>query len=545
MSAVIEPRASPGGDAAIAPETTIGPEVAAPGVEAMPAARELLVLLGHPRGADSLCGAIADAYVEGARAAGWNARLIDVSSLEFDGDVRMPSPRAQALEPDLERVREAIARARHIVFVYPNWWGTMPARLKGLLDRVLLPGWAFRECTGGTGFEGLLGGRSAETLTTMDTPDLVYRWLYHAPGQRALAQATLGFCGIDVVRASRFGMVKSSTPAERERWLDMARGLGAGLGEDPAHEGAGGLLRRASPWVQALRLQFYPMSLLAYWLGALLATGGGIDPWSFVLGYLVLFLLEAATVFTNDIHDQESDRRNPWWGPFSGGSRVLVTGELTPPMLARAALLAGIGALVACLALVAIVPLPTGLAILGAALVLAVLAIGYTLPPLALSHRGLGELDVALTNGLGVLVFGFIAHGGNVASPLPWLVGLPMALAILPAILLAGIPDHDADAASGKRTLVVLIGIRRSLLLATASLGAAVVLAAVLHQAAGVAVLAGVAGFAGLHAIALAPALLREAERGPTARRIDGLIAAALAFVLWFGIVPLVNLWRA
>ncbi len=540
MSAVIEPRPSAGGDVAIDARVS-----AAPRVEATPTARELLVLLGHPRGVDSLCGALANAYAEGARAAGWRARLVDVSRLEFDTDVRMPSPRAQALEPDLERVRDALARARHIVFVYPNWWGTMPARLKGLLDRVLVPGWAFRECTGGTGFEGLLGGRSAEILTTMDTPDLVYRWLYHAPGQRAMAQATLGFCGIEVVRTTRFGMVKSSTPVDRKQWLDTASALGAGLGEDPARNGARGLLRRASPWIQALRLQFYPMSLVAYWVGALLATGGGIDPWSFALGYFVLFLIEAATVFVNDIHDHESDRRNPWWGPFSGGSRVLVTGSLTPPMLARAALLAGGGAFVACLALVAIVPVSTGLAILAATLVLGVLAIGYTLPPLALSHRGLGELDVALTNGLGVLVFGFIVHGGDIGSSLPWLVGLPMALAILPAILLAGIPDHDADAASGKRTLVVVIGIRRSLLLATASLVAAVVLAAVLHQAAGITALAGVAGFAGLHAIGLAPALLREAERGPAARRIDGLIAASLAFVLWFGIVPLLNLWRA
>lgn len=510
-----------------------------------PAARELLILLGHPRGEDSLCGALAAAYAEGARAAGWRTRLIDVSRLDFDADVRLPSPRAQALEPDLELARDAIATARHIVFVYPNWWGTMPARLKGLLDRVLVPGWAFRESTGGTGFEGLLGGRTAEIITTMDTPDLVYRWLYHAPGQRAMAQATLGFCGIEVIRATRFGMVKDSTEAERGQWVESARGLGAGLGEAPGDDGARGLLRRARPWLQALRLQFYPMCFIAYWVGALLASpAGGIDPWQFVLGYLVLFLIEAATVFVNDIHDHESDRRNAWWGPFSGGSRVLVSGRLGMRQLERAAWLALGGAFIATLVLVAMVPVATGLAILAAAAVLGVLAIGYTLPPLALSHRGLGEIDVALTNGLGVLVFGFIAHGGSPGAALPWLVGLPLSLAILPAILLAGIPDHDADAASGKRTLVVQIGIRHSLRLAAASLFVAVALAALLHHAADIEALAGVAAFAGLHAIALAPALLREAERGPRARRIDGLIAATLTFILWFGAIPLANLLR-
>src|SRR5690606_15389125 len=284
----------------------------------------------------------------------------------------------------LELARDAVATARHIVFVYPNWWGTMPARLKGLLDRLLVPGWAFRECTGGTGFEGLLGGRSAEILTTMDTPELVYRWLYRAPGQRALGQATLGFCGIEVIRTTRFGMVKDSTEAQRKQWVAEARALGAGLGEAPERDGTRGLLHRMLPWVQALRLQFYPMSFIAYWVGALLATPGGrIDPWHFLFGYLVLFLIEAATVFVNDIHDHESDRRNPWWGPFSGGSRVLVSGRLDRDRLERGAWWATGGAFLACLVLVALVPIPTGLAILAAALALGVLGIGYTLPPLA------------------------------------------------------------------------------------------------------------------------------------------------------------------
>lgn len=51
----------------------------------------------------------------------------------------------QALEPCLQRCQESLLWAEHLIIVYPVWWGTMPALLKGWLDRVLLPGFAFAD----------------------------------------------------------------------------------------------------------------------------------------------------------------------------------------------------------------------------------------------------------------------------------------------------------------------------------------------------------------------------------------------------------------
>ena len=85
----------------------------------------------------------------------------------------------------------------------------LPARLKGLLDRVLTPEFAFREIDGR--YEPLLTGRAAHLITTMDTPIWVYRFIYYSPGVRALSLATLGFCGIKPVEVSRIGPVKPST----------------------------------------------------------------------------------------------------------------------------------------------------------------------------------------------------------------------------------------------------------------------------------------------------------------------------------------------
>ena len=152
----------------------------------------------------------------------------------------------RSFDPTVQPVEESIARARtlltwadHIVFVYPTWWGTMPALLKGFLDRALAPGFAFAE--NGRGYVPLLGGKSAELLTTMDTPRWVYRWIYGAPGHKAMARATLGFCGIQVGRVASFGAVKDSSLEQRQAWLEQAqrRGLQLRAGVLPRRVPAG------------------------------------------------------------------------------------------------------------------------------------------------------------------------------------------------------------------------------------------------------------------------------------------------------------------
>ena len=128
----------------------------------------------------------------------------------------------QPLEPCLERSRQELLWADHVIIVYPVWWGTMPALLKGWLDRVLLPGFAFEEREDG-GWGGLLGGRSATLIATMDTPRWIFGGMLHSCSIRALRDATLRFCGVGPVRVRIFSPVRTSTPELRKRWLEQAR----------------------------------------------------------------------------------------------------------------------------------------------------------------------------------------------------------------------------------------------------------------------------------------------------------------------------------
>ncbi len=150
----------------------------------------------------------------------------------------------------------------------------------------------------------------------MDTPYIIYRWLIGAPSTSAMKIGTLKFCGIDPVRTDHFGPIKHSTIQQREAWLQTAfeRGLALQHGTLRTHERWFRLLK---PWIKAVRLQFYPMTFIAYLLGSVLAipTLRAFDLLQFLLGYLFLFLLEVVTVFLNELYDLPSDQRNKWFGP--------------------------------------------------------------------------------------------------------------------------------------------------------------------------------------------------------------------------------------
>src|SRR5690625_5415047 len=93
----------------------------------------------------------------------------------------------------------------------------MPAILKGFLDRVLLPGFAFEEKERNTDWTQLLRGKTAQLITTMDTPLWVYRILYRAPGTNAMRHGTLGYCGIRPARFLGFSRSEEHTSELQSR----------------------------------------------------------------------------------------------------------------------------------------------------------------------------------------------------------------------------------------------------------------------------------------------------------------------------------------
>ena len=114
----------------------------------------------------------------------------DLAALQFDPILRHGYRAEQPLEPDLVRVRAAIERADHLAWVFPTYWASPPTVVRGLVDRLLLPGWAFR-FDGHALPTGLLRGRSARVITTMDSPAWWYRLMLRSPIHHSFGRATL------------------------------------------------------------------------------------------------------------------------------------------------------------------------------------------------------------------------------------------------------------------------------------------------------------------------------------------------------------------
>jgi putative NADPH-quinone reductase len=102
----------------------------------------------------------------------------------------------------------------------------MPALLKGFLEQVARPGFAFHK-DGGIPFANkALTGRSARVVVTMGMPAMVYRWYFRAHSVKSLERNILGFVGIAPVHETLIGQVGNLNEADGKKWLDKLQALG-------------------------------------------------------------------------------------------------------------------------------------------------------------------------------------------------------------------------------------------------------------------------------------------------------------------------------
>jgi putative NADPH-quinone reductase len=177
---------------------------------------KIYIILGHPN-KDSFNGSIFEAYKNSALNNGHEVRTQELGEIKFDPILWQGYKENQSLEPDLLIAQENIKWCDKLVIVYPIWWGSMPALLKGFFDRTLLPSFAFKYHTKGPYWDKFLKGRSADIITTSDAPNF-YIWLmYRNSDLNSVKRATLKFCGIKPIRVKRFGSIKNKSNEQLAR----------------------------------------------------------------------------------------------------------------------------------------------------------------------------------------------------------------------------------------------------------------------------------------------------------------------------------------
>lgn len=185
--------------------------------------KKILVINANPK-SSSFCKSLTEKYTSVA-ADKHDVKQIHIGDLNFEISLNEGYDEIATLEPDLLDFQNKIQWAEHIVIISPVWWGTIPAKFKGAIDRTFLPSFSFKYLEGKSIPQKLLKGRTSELIITLDTPPFWYRLLYGNPIYKQLKHAILDFCGIKNTSSTYFGPMINSSDNHREAWLNKTAQL--------------------------------------------------------------------------------------------------------------------------------------------------------------------------------------------------------------------------------------------------------------------------------------------------------------------------------
>jgi putative NADPH-quinone reductase len=191
-------------------------------------AQRILLIQGHPDALTRHLGhALEDAYAQGAEGSGHTVRRVNVALLDFPLLRSQQAWEAGDLPAGLVQAQSDIAWAQHLVLFFPLWLGDMPALLKGFLEQVARPGFAFKpEGDNPLAHKGLKG-RAARVVVTMGMPALIYRWYFRAHSVKNLERNILGSVGIAPVNETLIGQTDKLGEEGVQKCLAQLRKLGA------------------------------------------------------------------------------------------------------------------------------------------------------------------------------------------------------------------------------------------------------------------------------------------------------------------------------
>jgi NAD(P)H dehydrogenase (quinone) len=130
-----------------------------------------IVIVAHPS-AGSFTMALAGAYTRELEQLGHQQKTYDLYRMGFNPVMAaaelLPITADHPAEPDVMSAQNDLREADALTLIYPLWWMSMPAMMKGYIDRVFARGFAYESSEGKV--RGLLGGKKAVLITLSGAP---------------------------------------------------------------------------------------------------------------------------------------------------------------------------------------------------------------------------------------------------------------------------------------------------------------------------------------------------------------------------------------
>jgi len=219
-------------------------------------------------------------------------------------------------------------------------------------------------------------------------------------------------------------------------------------------------MKKVKAWIKASRLPAQAFIFPSLLLGQAIHfhLSGNFNIFMAIIIHLYGLLMHFYIVYANDYADFETDQLNQTFTPFTGGSRVLLDGDLKRDELKKGAQLMAI--LVILLSIVMSWLAGSFLIVLFAALGLFLLY-AYSFKPIRMSYRGYGEILQMLGVGVVLPLMGYITQGGQMQL-FVWPIILILCLGQIAMAISTSLPDYPSDQISYKKTTVVKLGISKS-----------------------------------------------------------------------------------
>lgn len=179
--------------------------------------KKIVVLCGNTD-TESFTGGLLDRYQAAAEDAGHMVKRYNIGQMDFDPILHKGYKEIQQLEPVLLELQDAIRECDHLVIGYPNWWCTMPAKLKGLFDRAWLPGFAFNFNKETMKVEGHLKGKTARVYVLSGSHSPFKTWWRFGDYTNEIQYGILEFAGLKT-QVSTYGPCEKVDDVCRTKWM--------------------------------------------------------------------------------------------------------------------------------------------------------------------------------------------------------------------------------------------------------------------------------------------------------------------------------------